>query len=78
MDLAFVEKLTKDKKSVKYLPVRHDLFNKTVDAKGRKTKDSKETVRAFSAMITKKNQPKKCLVDKGTKLAGEFKNYAKL
>ena len=31
-----------------------DLFDRTVDAKGMKTKDSKETVKTFSNMITKK------------------------
>ena len=38
-----------------------------------KTKDSKETVRAFLTMITKKNRPKKIWVDKGTEFAAEFK-----
>ena len=37
-----------------------------------KTKDSKETVRAFLTMITKKNHPKKMWVDKGTEFAGDF------
>ena len=45
----------------------------------KKTKASKETVCAFLSMITKKNRPKKILVDKGTEFAGEFKKkYAKL
>ena len=47
MDLAYVDKLAKDNNGVKYLLVRQDLFDRTVDAKGMKTKDSKETVRAF-------------------------------
>ena len=42
-----------------------------------KTKDSKETVRAFLTMITKKNQPEKNWVDKGTGFAGEFKKLCK-
>ena len=58
MDLAYVDKLAKDKKGVKYLLVRQDLFDRTVDAKGMKTKDSKETVRAFLTMITKKSTQK--------------------
>ena len=33
MDLAYVDKLAKDNKGVKYLLVRQDLFDKTVDAK---------------------------------------------
>ena len=61
MDLAYVDKLAKDKNGVKYLLVRHDLFERTVDAKGMKTKDSMETVRAFLTMFTKKKRPKKNL-----------------
>ena len=59
MDLAYVDKLAKENNGVKYLLVRQDLFDRTVDAKGMKTKDSQETVKAFSSMITKKNRPKK-------------------
>ena len=44
MDLAFVDKLAKDNNGVNYLLVRQDLFDRTVDAKGMKTRDSKETV----------------------------------
>ena len=47
LDLPYVDKLAKDNNGVKYLVVRQDLFDRTVDAKGMKTKDSKETVRAF-------------------------------
>ena len=64
MDLAYVDKLSKDNKGVKYLLVRQDLFDRTVDAKRMKSKDSKETLRAFLSMITKKNCPKKLWVDK--------------
>ena len=41
MDLGDVDKLSKDNNGVKYLLVREDLFDRTVDAKGMKTKDSK-------------------------------------
>ena len=77
MDLAYVDKLAKDNNAVKYLLVRQDLFDRTVDAEGMKTKDSKETVRAFLTMITNKNRPKKIWVDKGTEIAGEFKKLCK-
>ena len=77
MDLAYVDKLAKDKNGVKYLLVRQDLFDRTVDAKGMKTKDSKETVRAILTMITKKYWPKKIWVDKRTEIAGEFKKLCK-
>ena len=47
MDLAYIGKLAKDNNGVKYLLVRQDLFDRTVNAKGMKTKDSQETVKAF-------------------------------
>ena len=77
MVLAYVDKLAKVSNGVKYLLVRQDLFDRTVDAKGMKTKDSMETVRAFLTMITKKNRPKKMWFDKGTEFAGEFKKICK-
>ena len=43
MDLAYVDKLAKDNNGVKYLLVHQDLFDRTVNAKGMKTRDSKET-----------------------------------
>ena len=47
MDLAYIDKLAKGNNGVKYLLVRQDLFDRTVNAKGMKTKDSQETVKAF-------------------------------
>ena len=47
MDLAYVDKLAKHNNGVKYLLVRQDLFDRTVDSKGMKTKDAKETVKTF-------------------------------
>ena len=77
MDMAYLDKLAKDNNGVKYLLVRQDLFDRTVDAIGMKTKDCKETVRAFLTMITKKNRPKKFWVYKGTEFAGEFLKLCK-
>ena len=59
MDLAYVDILAKENNGVKCLLVRQDLLDRTVNAKGIKTKDSQETVKAFSCMITKRNRPKK-------------------
>ena len=75
MDLAYVDKLAKENNGVKYLLVRQDLFDRTVNAKGMKTKDSQETVKAFSSMITKRNRRKNIWVDKGTEFAGAFKKF---
>ena len=75
IDLAYVDKLAKENNGVKYLLVRQDLFDRTINAKGMKTKDSQETVKAFSPMITKSNRPKKIWVDKGTEFAGTVKKF---
>ena len=78
MNLAYVDKLAKDNNGVKYLLVRRDLFDRTVDAKGMKTKDSKETHKTFSKMITKRNRPKKSWVDQGQILLESSRNLAAL
>ena len=75
IDLAYVNRLAEENNGVKYLLVRQNLFDRTVNAKGKKTKDSQETVKAFSSMNTKRNRPKKIWVDKGTEFAGAFKNF---
>ena len=75
MDLAYVDKLAKENNGVKYSVVRQDLSDRIVNAKGMKTKDSQETVKGFSSMITKKNRPKKLWVDKGTEFPGTFKKF---
>ena len=59
MYLAFVDKLAEYNNGVKYLLVRQNMFDRTVDAKGLKQKKSKQTVKIFSKMITKRNRPKK-------------------
>ena len=41
MDLAYVDKLAKDNRGIKYLLVRQDVFDKKIDVRGLKTKDSK-------------------------------------
>ena len=58
MDLAYVDKLSKDNSGVKHLLVLENFFDRTVVAKKKKTKDSWETVKTFSKMITKKDRPK--------------------
>ena len=68
MNLASVDKLAKEINGVNYSHVRHDLFHRTMDANGMTAKDSKETVRACSTMITKRTHPRKNCVDKGQKL----------
>ena len=67
--------MAKKNNGVKYLLVRQDLSDRAANAKGMKTKDSQETVKAFSSIITKKNRPRKIWVDKGTEFAGTFKKF---
>ena len=75
MELAYVDKLAKENNGIKYLLVRQDLFDRTVNAKGMKTKDSQKTVKAFSCMITERNRSKKIWVDKETEFPGAFKKF---
>ena len=76
MHLAYVDKLDTGNNGVKYLLIRQDLFQRTVVAKILKTKDSKETVRAFLFMITKKNRPKKFALTRKQNLLESLKNCA--
>ena len=75
MDLVHNDKLTKENNSIKYITVRQDLFGRTVNAKGNKTKDSPKTVEAFSSMITNKNVSRKAWVDNGTEFDGAFEKF---
>ena len=77
LNLAYVDKLAKDDSGVKYPLVKQDLFDRTVYAKGRKTKDSKEMAAEFLTLITEKNRLKKLLVDTRMEFAGEFKTIWK-
>ena len=76
--MAYIHKLAKHNNGVMYLLVRQDLFDRTVDAIRMKTKDSKETVRAFLNLITKKNRPKKNGLTREQILMEALKDYAKL
>ena len=78
MDLAYIDKLAKDNNGVKFLLVGQDLFDRTVDAKRMKTKDSKETVKTFSKMITKRHSPKKIWVIRGQNMLENSRNFAAL
>ena len=78
MDLAYVDKLSKENNGVKYLLVRQDLFDRIVNAKEMKTKDSQETVKAFSSMITKKNRPRKIWLTRGPSLLQRLKSFVLL
>ena len=67
--------MAKEINGVKYSLVHEDLFDRTLSAKGMKTKDFSETVKAFLSMITVSNRPKKPWIDRGTEFAGAFINF---
>ena len=72
MDVAFVDKMEKWRKGVKFLLFREELFDRTKVAKGIKTKDFAETARAYSTMNLKTNRTVKYWIDEGTEIAGEI------
>ena len=74
MDLAFVDKLARDKNGVEDLLVPQDMFDRTMDARGMKSKDSNETLKAFSKMITKRHRSKNFGWTE-EEFAGEFKKF---
>ena len=74
MDLAVVDKLAEENNNVKFLLIRQDLFDRTVDSKGMKTKDSQETARSFSTMITKRIVPRKFGLTWGQSLLESLKS----
>ena len=78
MDLAYVDKLAKENNGVKYLLVCQDLFDRTVNAKGMKTKDSQENVKASSSMITKKIDQKRFGLTREPKLPERLKTFVLL
>ena len=75
MDLAYVDKWAEENNGVKYFLVRQDLFDRTVNAKGMKTKDSQENVKAFSSMITKRNRTKKFGLTRESNLLERLKSF---
>ena len=76
MYLAYVDKIAKDDTGAKYLLVRQDLFDRVVDAKAMKTKDSETSIFDYDYKIesTQENlgrqEVKNCWES--------LKNYAKL
>ena len=77
MDLAYVDKLAKDKICLKYLLVRQDLFDRTVDAKGMKKKRFQGNGLCIFDDDYKKVFPKIGLT-RQQNLLESLKNYAKL
>ena len=65
MDLAYADKLAKENSGVKYLLVRQDMFDRTANAKGMKTKGFQQNCESFLVHNYKKESTKKHLVCQG-------------
>ena len=74
LDLAFVDKLSKYNKGIKYLLVAVDVLSRYLRVEPLKTKEAKDCATAFAKMIRTK-KPEKVWTDKGTEFKGEFKKY---
>ena len=72
VDLAYVDKLAKYKRNVKYLLVEVDCLSRYLRVGHLKTKYATETASAFEKKI-KNQQPQKVWVDDGTEFLGAFK-----
>ena len=71
LDLAYVDKIAKEKKDVKYLLVAEDCLSRHLRVKPLKSKYATKTAEAFSKLI-KNKRPKKVWVDAGTAFKGSF------
>ena len=74
-DVAYVDKQAKVKDGVKYLLVRQDVFDRTVLAKGTKTKDSEGKVRDYKNRI---NPSKNFVSKRGQNLLQCLEFFARL
>ena len=72
IDLAYVDKLAKYNKEIKYLLVAVDCMSRYLRVQPLKSKYATTTAEAFNQVI-KTEKPKKVWVDKGTEFKGSFK-----
>ena len=72
VDVAYVDKLAKYNRNVKYLLVAVDVLSRYLRVEPMKDKSASEAAKAFKNMI-KVKQPKMVWTDKGTEFKGEFK-----
>ena len=72
IDVAYVDKLAKYNKDVKYLLVAVDVLSRYLRVQPMKNKYAKTAVEAFKNMLKSKKVPEKVWTDKGTEFHGEF------
>lgn len=75
MDLAYVDKLAKYNKNVKYLLVAVDVLSRYVRVQPLENKFAKTTLHAFKQMLKKGKRPQKVWTDKGTEFKGVFAEF---
>ena len=76
LDLAYMDKLAKENKDVKYLLIAVDCLSRYLRVAPLKSKYATTTADAFRKMI-KNRQPKKLWVDAGTEFKGSFSNLCR-
>ena len=76
--MAYVDILAKEVNGVKYLPVRPDMFDRTVEANRMNTKDPKERVHSFLTLIKKRIDRTKFGSTREQNLVESSRNFAKL
>lgn len=77
IDLAFVDKLAKYNKGMKYLLVAVDVLSRYVRVQPMKNKTAASTVEAFKKMLKSGKQPEKIWSDKGTEFQGVFGSFCR-
>ena len=78
MDFAYVDKRAKEDNGGKFLLVRQDFFDRTVNAEEMITKDSQATVKTFSTIITETNRTKKIWLTREPRLLERLKIFVLL
>ena len=74
IDLAYLDRLAKYNKGVKYLLVAVDVLSRKLRVEPMRSKTAEETTKTFARM-TSMTKPKKVWSDKGTDFRGAFKDF---
>jgi hypothetical protein len=77
MDIAYVDKLAKYNKNVKYLLVAVDVLSRYVRVQPLENKYAATTLQGFKRMLKSGKHPKKIWTDKGSEFKGSFELHCK-
>jgi hypothetical protein len=75
MDVAYVDKLAKYNKDIKYLLVAVDVLSRYVRVQPMKNKYAATALDAFKKMLKSGKQPEKVWTDQGTEFQGVFRQF---